>query len=379
MTKFICFCILLMNWIVIPIKGVDDQFRLPKETFFDIVCMGIIVIALYRGVRYLYNNKCLAWLTGWVLATVFFNWYIPYTNTFGGVQTIKYITISPTLHFILALVATFMALSTLEKKDFVTIAKTICISATLLSVFGILQLTSLNPGGARLKNMVGGNNFTTLIGHPTLTAHYIVMALPLFIAFFKDFRFIIGFIICLIGLSLSGSTISMLVFGLMFPVMLLLIFRNRRIAIWLFVIFFIIVGVLAYMNLTPERIEIELNGRMEIWNIAIEHLKDNPLFGQGLGSFKAFNDKNLNGKILVNPHCDWLLIAIELGLIGVFLSVLTIINSLCRFDYSITNILGIGYLTSFVSFILIMCGSFPLLTAPTALIGLVGFWAIEKS
>jgi O-antigen ligase len=109
--------------------------------------------------------------------------------------------------------------------------------------------------------------------------------------------------------------------------------------------------------------------------MTLQKFKENVIFGQGIGIFKTWNILHLG--YWGNAHNDWLERLVELGLIGIILMVLVVINSIRKFNYKKDNIVGFSYFASFVSFLVLMGGSFPFEIAPLALLGLIGFWGTE--
>ncbi len=123
MTNWICFGILTLPWIIIPLGAIADPFRLPKAMFFDIWCLGLIAIVFSKGLKNLYRNKYLSWLSVWIFITFIFNYFFPFAYTINNRSLINLWTLQPMIHIILASMATFLVLSRLEKDDFLKIAK----------------------------------------------------------------------------------------------------------------------------------------------------------------------------------------------------------------------------------------------------------------
>lgn len=376
MVKFICVCIIIMNWVIIPMK-VADQFRLPKETFFDITCMGIIVLSFLKGVRHFYTNKYFAWFVGWVFFTIFMNWYLPFTIVKNNQQLFNVLTISPSLHFILGAWASYIALSFLVKEDFYPIAKAICFSAVLTAVYALLQQFGLDPMADKIRYLDGqGLHATAFLGHYTNLGNYLALSIPFFFVM-KEWKWRISGLLVVLCIFATTSAMSKLAFFIGVVMFLILCFRQNKRILWGIIGISALCVAVTALSLTPAKIASELNGRQEIWRITVNHLKDNPLFGQGLGVFWAFGDK-IGKEILTNPHNDYLLIAVELGLLGLFLFALIVVNTYKRFNYSIDNKIGFAYLTSFTLFLFLMLGSFVVEFAPCALLGMISFWGSEK-
>lgn len=377
-TNFLIAGLLLMPWVFIPMAKMADPFRLPKATFFDLICISIIVLSFFKGVNYRYMNKYLAIFVGWVFTSIFFYWYVPFTNTIHNTQQVNFFIIAPMIHFILGLWTTQIVLSVFEKEDFIKIAKAICLSSMLITAFGITQVLGFNPiSSFRYLYTEYMPNFTALLDHPSMVGNYLCLSLPFFILF-KGKKYIFGFIFVLIGLILTKSDISLFAFAFSMFLLLLLKIRENKKLLFGIIIIALLLSCLVYVNTDQKIIDKRLEGRLGIWQTGYSHLKDNPLFGQGFGVVRTFNERVDNGKLIANFHNDWLNLGVELGFVGVFLLILIIVNSFRHFNYDNQNILGIVYLLSFVSFLIIMVGSFPLEFAPNALLGLVGWWGVEK-
>lgn len=384
-TNFFITGLLLIPWIFIPLPRMADAFRLPKATFFDLICMGMIVLSLFKGVNLRYINKYLAMFVGWVFITILFYWYVPYTNTINNTQQINFFIISPMIHFILGLWATYIALSVFEKEDFIKIAKALCLSSMIITAYGILQLIGLDPiKSFHYLYSQYMPNFTAILDHPSMVGNYLCLTLPFFLLF-RGKKYIFGFMFVLLGLILTKSDLSIIVFVLSMILFSLITYRkNKRIIIGIILACLILSGIVA---VKVDKVDIfnSLGGRVELWKVGYNHLKDNSLFGQGLGVYKTFNERadkdpllDPKGKLVSNPHSDWLNLVIQIGFIGIFLFILVVVNAYRNFNYDVKNRLGIVYLVSFTSFLLLMTGSFPTEFAPSALLGLVGFWGLEK-
>lgn len=370
-----------MPWIIIPSSRITDAFRLPKNTFFDLLSFTILCFFFNEGAKFYYRNKYLFWFVSFVMFSILVTWYIPFTFVIDGNQMIPYFTLEPTFHFIFTVILSFIALCYFTSNDYEKIAKAICCSAVMVSCFGIMQVIGFDPMSKIFKyeTLVFHPKFTAFLDHSTMAGSYLSLCLPYFFMFFKKNKYKVGLIICIIGIVLSRSTMSYVCLGVSFFLWGVLNYRkNKKILIALIIIFVLSVSFII-KGLNPVKIGNELNGRTTVWKDLVPHIKDNPLFGQGLGITKTFNLTYGAGKErLTTAHCDWFEIVLQLGFIGLCLFILVIINTLRRFDYKITNKLGFSYFCSFVSFFVLMCGLFPMEFAPTGLLGLISFYGTEK-
>ena len=83
--------------------------------------------------------------------------------------------------------------------------------------------------------------------------------------------------------------------------------------------------------------------------------------------------------VWIFAHNDYLETYCSLGGLGLFLMILVIIHAFRRFNYKEDNQIGFAYYGAFVSFLLIMIGSFPMEMPPVALNGLLIFCAMQKT
>lgn len=90
-----------------------------------------------------------------------------------------------------------------------------------------------------------------------------------------------------------------------------------------------------------------LSGRLDVWNSAVAHLLDEPVFGIGIMNFR-----NLPDAIDMHPH-NWLLqLLLETGVVGTALFVLLMAMVLIRFGYfAKANIYGVAAVASLAAFL----------------------------
>ena len=374
MTTFFTLCLLVIPWVIIPLPGIADPFRIPKSVFFDLICLGMIYLSLARGFFFNYKNKYLSWFTLWVFITIFINWFLPFSLTFNNRQTLNFWAIEPIIHFILALWLSYIALCVFDKEDFLRIAKTLCISASLVSVFCIMQKVGLDPFG-KVATYNHDRHISAFLDNPNLVGNYLVLCFPFFFLF-KEKKYWVGLGLTAITIFLAHSYTSIVALFVGILVFMFLSFRNKKTVILLSILA-VVSGIFLFSNLIIPRFNIGFSDRFLCWQETLKHIKENPLFGQGMGIFNTFNVTIKNSKWF-QVHNDWLERVLELGVLGVFLMSLVIINSLRNFTYKIDNKLGFVYLSSFIIFLVLMLGSFPMEIAPLALLGLIDWWGVEK-
>lgn len=377
MVNVVVIAILIIPWLILPFNHLPDCTRLIKAAFFDLTMMAIIIMALKNGLKFEFKNKYLSWLCGWIFLTFIFNWYYPIDRGLG----VNIGTLDSMLHFTLATIATILVCSSFDKSDFIRCAKAICVSITLVSIFCIFQVVGLDP----MKNMVVYSwkypiHAAALLDNPNSAGNYICMGIPLFIYFNKP-KYYICLVISLIALICTQSSISIgAAFIGLFLYMTFKFSKSRKVILGLLLAQALFI---AFCFITPSfnKISNGFTGRVGAWKEML-HRDNNPLFGQGLGSVKSLNvntGKEGYGDHWMYAHNDYLETYISTGALGLFLLSLVIIHAFRNFNYKEDNQIGFAYYGCFVSFLIIMFGSFPMEMPPICLNGLIFYWAVSKT
>ncbi len=379
MATLITWVVLIFPWVIALIPDIHDPFRPSKEMFFDIACMSIITLGLWRGLNFRHWNRYLSVFVGWVFFTIIVNWYLPIVLATSKGCVWNLWTIQPTLHFILAVIATMVILSTIDKDGYQKIAKAICWSSVAVSVIGILQLLGFDIFGKLVKDrLLINNNFYAMLDNPNIMGNYFALSLPFFFPFLKSNKYKGGFLICLTGLILSRSYLA-IGCGLIGIIIYLIIkLRKKRIFLASLILTALILSATG-ASLVSQRVQKDgIDGRLKCWEQGVNELRSNPVFGRGLGIFKTLRviPVKENATVWESAHNDYLEGAIQIGILGIFLFLFVIIHSIRNFDYGGNNIC---YFASFIVFLLLMIGSFPVETPVLAFIGLLNYCAVEKS
>lgn len=372
MINILILAILIIPWLIIPVNSIPEPTRLIKSSFFDMAMMGIIVFALINGLKIGYKNKYLGWISGWIFFTFVCNWYYPLVRGFGYNAG----TIEGSLHYILALIGTIFVCSTFERNDFIRIAKAICLSTTLVSAFALLQVIGLDPM-AKISIYIQKEprHIAALLDHPDLLGNYLAISIPFFL-YLRGTRYILSLCLVIFILLCVKSSISIFAAGIAIFIFMILKYRNnkkyRSSIIGIFIGYLFIV----LSDLSFNKFNSGFTGRIPAWQEMI-HRGNNPAFGQGIGIVKSLLVK-FGDNYWMFAHNDYLEIYCSLGVLGLFLVSLLIINSLKNFNYKSENTLGFSFMASFVAFLIVMFGSFPMEIAPLALGGMIAFWGVEK-
>lgn len=371
MINIIILSIFVIPWLIIPLNNIPDPTRLIKSSFFDFTMMGIIVCTIIKGIKFEYKNKYLGWVAICLFVGFGFNWYYPLVRGYGYNAG----TIDSNLHFIFALIATICVCSNIERKDFVKISKAVVFSATLVAIFAYLQIVGLDPMNkiATYKSKEI-RHIAAFLDHPDILGNYLALSIPFFL-YLLNHKYFIPLVIVLIVLICTHSSISILATIVSSIIFYSLRYRNNnKIMIGLLVIGISVIAVC--VNPRFNKIASGFTGRTQAWGDILSKA-DNPIFGQGLGIVKAYGTK-FGDNFWLFAHNDYIELYCAGGILLLFLLSLLIINSFRNFNYHEDNVLGFSYLASFVAFLILMFGSFPMEIAPLALGGLVSWWGIER-
>ncbi len=375
MINILILAIFILPWLIIPNNHLPDPTRIIKSATFDFAMMAIIAMALINGLKFEYKNKYLGWLSLAVFFGFAFNWYYPLMAGYGYNAG----TIDGNLHFLLSVIATVCVCSTFERNDFVKIAKAVVFSATLVAIFAALQAIGLDP----MKKVA---NYTTLetrhvcalLDHPDILGNYLALSVPFFLYLFRA-KYVIPFLIVIFVLIVAHSSLSILGAGVACFIFFALKYRNSKYwRIGLSVLF--VLGIVFCLNPKFNKLNTGFTGRVDAWQQILARA-DNPIFGQGLGIVKSYGvqyGSSAGMNHWVFAHNDYIEMYCAGGILLLFLFALLVIHSLRKFNYKIDNHLGFAYLGSFLCFLVLMLGSFPMEIAPLALGGLISFWGLEK-
>lgn len=371
MVNILILAILILPWLIIPNNNLPDPTRIIKSAVFDFALMAIICSSVMRGLKFEYKNKYLAWVALAIFFGFGFNWYYPLMAGYGYNAG----TIEPNIHFILALVATVCVCSTFQRTDFVRIAKAITLSAILVASFAFLQVIGLDPMKHVAKyTSKEVRHICAFLDHPDVLANYLALSFPFFLYLFR-LKYVIPIIIIGVVLFFAHSTLSIL--AVLVSTLAFFLLRYRNSIKWKIglLIFSLLIGALC-INPKFNKIHDGFTGRIGAWKLMIERA-DNPIFGQGLGIVKAYNVK-FGENYWTFAHNDYLEMYCAGGVLLLFLFTLLVIDAFRKFNYKEDNVLGFSYMSSFIVFLIIMFGSFPMEIAPLALGGLISWWGVSK-
>ncbi len=392
LAKLIGLFLVILPWMIFPRPDVYDQTRMIKSAFFDFGCMAIIVYGLYSGSIQRYKNKILAILTGYVFIIQFFNWYKPQICSYNKTLLLNISTVTPMLHFILAVLATYFACSILKKDDFKVIAKCLAWSSIAVAGYVLLQKINIDPWGQimfkpglfapMISYTTDHNHCTAMLDNPNIVGGYLGMCFPFILSLRKWWVYLIALCIPLILFwieSMGGLAIFLLGAGIYFA---LTDWKREKLTYKFaaLVVISLIVAAMIYFitifNWSSDIGELSFNGRFRILASSWEYFKQNPLWGKGLGVFQTYGIK-VGALWAKEAHCDWFERMCELGIMGTGLIAILAGRSIKHFSFDRSNRTAIASLASFICFLVLMIFSFPIENGALAFTGLTLFWAVE--
>ncbi|MBA7495626.1 hypothetical protein ES702_06215 [subsurface metagenome] len=306
--------------------------------------------------------------------------------------------------FISYFIIYFIIMNIIKKQEeFDSFIKLFFITSFLVSIYTLFHYYGLIPYLKELGPVI------STIGQKNWTSNYLALIFPLIFSYFlleknkntKIFYYIILSIVyaTLMICQSRGIWISI---GLTFVIGIFIIFKfklfeifkkNQKLLISLCFIFLIITTIYSTDNplnrsviTVPERAistldekDPSINTRFLMWNTTLNMIKDKPIFGSGIGTFKInyldyqaefLNDNTGYIKYWTHarePHNEYLQIWAELGIIGlgIFLSIIFIfckltINYLKKESSDKKKIIVFGLFMGITSFLIHSLFSFPL-------------------
>lgn len=275
----------------------------------------------------------------------------------------------PTLNVILGI---FMIKDLVEYTDnldrWVKIAKVLCWTAFSFAVYALLQKLGLDQIFTKDLHWVHGNKMITFLGNSMNTANFIAIISPLCLMF-KDFRYKVFYAAIFLCLCLIDSTASMAAF-IMGLLAYLMLAKKYRLLSW--TVFLCVSGLIFVYCVQPSYLS--NSGRFELWKMTLDKCKELPFTGHGLNSFVLHKNTGSIALFAENEFIQILHDGGEILLVLVIGYLYSLAKKLIALEY---NILNIGYICAFISY-LVICGSnSPLWLAPTALVGIIYISALE--
>ncbi|MDP1808327.1 MAG: O-antigen ligase family protein [Actinomycetota bacterium] len=288
-----------------------DQFDLVKLAVFKVLVLGIVVIWV---AKMLTKPEPISWswreglLAAFVLVAIistFTSIHIP-TSLHG-----KYKRYEGLLTFITYITAYFVVTQTFKGKNWLRIiVEVVSITGGIVALYGILQFIGFDPiywGSVPFEER---RSFSTF-GNPDLLAGYLVLAFPCALAAYFNkgkiawlhgvsaFVLASGLLTALTRGGWLGALVSVICIGVLLGRRLKLYWKKVLVLIVpVAIVLFALVIYSSAINLdivSKFQGAFQLNsgtalGRFEIWKAGWRMVKDRPLFGQGLDTYRLASE-----------------------------------------------------------------------------------------
>src|SRR3990167_368178 len=352
-----------------------DNFWIPKDAVF---LMGGFFLLGYNFISnkertLIFKNKWIGLILIYLMLSFGWHFFLPILTAKAGQRVFWNVwNFLPTINVILGIL---LLKDFVEYTDglnrWVAIARMLCWVGFGYSVYALLQFFGLDQIFTKDLKWSSPNHMITFMGNSMHSANFIAILSPLCLIF-KGMRYKIFYALSFVILILINSTISMV--GFIAGLTLYLLFTKRfKVLAWVGVALFVL-GVLLWMYY-PQYFS--FSGRFELWKITLIAWKEKAITGLGLGGFGMKMYKDCTGSIAIACTNDYLQIIHDGGLILLILVFGYLANLFKRIIMAKDNILLVGYVSSFVAYLVVAGGSFIIWIAPMALIGLIYISAIE--
>ena len=380
-----------------------DYFRDNQEAWLKI----FIIIALTLWILKCFNEEKVSWVKSPLNLPILIFILIMSLSLLESKYFIS--SIRDYVIFLSYLLIFFLVINNIEnEEEFYSFIKIFYIIAFIISIYTIIQYYGLDP---YFKDI--GDGLTSTIGQKNLISNYLALIFPIVLIFFlleptktnKIFLLLLlsilytTLIICQSrGIWISASITSLFAIFIINKYKLLEIFKkNKKWITYLLLIFMIITLVYSTENplnksliTSPQRAlstfdvrDPSINTRLLIWRNTYQMIKDNPLLGSGIGTFKM-NYLDYQAEYLKNnpyyikywtfprdAHNEYLQMGAELGVIGlgIFLSIffvffLMVLKCFNQEKDNRKKIIIFGLLLSVICFLIHSLFTFPLHIPP---------------
>jgi len=360
-----------MNEAVTLLQMKNKTFRIslilmPFVSYIGLLGLLAVTIILFKENYNSISRSILGKATLLVSLLIFASCFTAYKKSEAFLQLVNFLPF-----FLLFLTIPFL-LRTSEQLEQLSVD--LIVSSVPISLMEIMQFS------------IGSVRPSAIFNNPNVLASYLVVILGIELGLFLRFlelsrfslplpfktglktrhaTFLLALTICLalIAILISGSRSGLIValFQLVASILIFCLFTKERFLI-LSISFTILAGSFASIwswfeatrRLTVGSITSDL--RIEIWQVALSLIREKPLFGWGLGSFKLLYPlRSMTSENFAHAHNFWLLLGVETGILAAF--ILTILVGCVCYrgvkdlilvrPYSSTNMLLFGYLAAF--------------------------------
>jgi O-antigen ligase/Tfp pilus assembly protein PilF len=321
-----------------------EYFRDNQEVWLKI----FIIIALTLWILKCFNEEKIKWVKSSLNLPILLFILIMSISLFESEFLI--ISLRDYVIFLSYFLIFFLVLNNIEnEEEFYSFIKIFYIITFIISIYTIIQYYGLDPYF---------NGLTSTIGQKNLISNYLASIFPIVFIFFllepiKKNRIFLFLLLSILyttlmicqsrGIWISMGITSLFAIFIITKYKLLKIFKkNKKWMNYLLLVFIIITIIYSTENplnkslvTAPQRAlstfdekDPSINTRFVIWKNTLQMIKDKPLFGSGIGTFKM-NYLDYQAKFLKNnpyyikywafprdAHNEYLQIGAELGVIG---------------------------------------------------------------
>jgi len=389
---------LLLIFTSLAVYKYVDYFRDNQEAWLKL----FVIIALTLWVLKYFNEEKSIWVKSPLNLPIYLFILIMSISLFESKFLI--VSLRDYLIFLSYFLIYFLVINNIEnEQEFNSFIKLFFLISFIISIYTIIQYYGLDP---YLRDL---GALTSTIGQKNWISNYLALVFPMIFSFFlleeikknKILLFLLLSIIYTIimicqsrGIWISISLTLIFAIYIFIKFKLFEIFKkNKKWLIILLSTFLIITIIYSTDNplnkslLTlPQRAlstfdekDPSINTRFLIWKNTLQMIKDKPLLGSGIGTFKMnyldcqakfFKDNPDSIKYYTFPreaHNEYLQIGAELGLLGlglfmaiIFIFYSTVLNFLKKEQNSKNRLVGWGLLTGISCFLIHSLFTFPL-------------------
>jgi len=290
-----------------------------------------------------------------------------------------------------------------KKEDFNSFVKLFFIISSLISIYTLIQYYGVDPYLSDLHSL------TSTIGQKNWISNYLAMIFPVVFSYFlleqnKKIRILYFLLLSILyatlmicqsrGIWISISLTAILAIYIIFKLKFYEIFRKNKKWLFLLLVTFLVVTIIYSTDnplnksaiTVPQRAistfdeqDPSINTRLLIWKTTLEMIKDRPILGSGIGTFKM-NYLIYQAEFLKNnpyyiqysgkageAHNEYLQMWAEIGIIGlgIFIGVILmfyslIIDYLKKNDSDKEKIIVFGLVLGITCFLIHCLFTFPL-------------------
>ena len=362
---------------------------------FTVILFSIFLVKIINSEKYSLQKTQLDLLVIIFSLVLIFSLFISKTKT---------VSLQDFIIFFSYFIIFFLITNSIDKKsDFYSFIHLFFIISSLVSIYTIIQYYGFDPYLSDLHSL------TSTIGQKNWVSNYLAMIFPVMFSFFlleetQKNKIVYFFLLSILyatlmicqsrGIWISISLTAILAIYIIIKFKFYKIFnRNRK---WLFSLLLTFLAITIIYSTdnplnksaitVPQRAmttfdeqDPSINTRMLIWRNTFEMIKDKPIFGSGIGTFKM-NYLNYQAKFLRgNPeyikywtnagesHNEYLQMWAELGIIGlgIFIGIILmfyslIIDYLKKNDSDKEKIIVFGLVLGITCFLIHCLFTFPL-------------------